>query len=96
MNNNLDSIINGIINENKLKRGDVLGIGGFGKVVEVTHPKYKNKLSGKLVERDPDSNNNESDLSKQVRGTHLVKINYIYDKKIDNKAYNFILNIKLF
>ena len=77
---NPDLIINRIINENDLKRGKVLGSGGFGKVVEVTHPKFKKALAGKLVKRKPDSKNNESDLSKLVRGTHLVKINFIYEQ----------------
>ena len=88
---NFDSIINRIINDNDLIRGKDLGQGGFGKVVEVTHPKYKKVLAGKLVERKADSKNNESDMSKQVRSPHLVKINYIYEKKINNRAYNFIL-----
>ena len=87
----LDSIINRINNDNDLRRGKDLGQGGFGKVVEVTHPKYKKVLAGKLVERKADSKNNESDMSKQVRSPHLVKINYIFEKKIDKKAYNFIL-----
>ena len=91
-NPNLDSIINGIINDNGLKRGKDLGTGGFGKVVEVTHPKFKKVLAGKLVEIKTDSeNNNESHMSKQFRGPHLVKINYIFEKKIDDKKYNFIL-----
>jgi len=84
-------IINSIINENDLERGKDLGKGGFGKVVEVIHPKYKKTLAGKLVERKTNSQNNESELSKQVRGNNLVKINYIYDKRMDKKAYNFIL-----
>ena len=88
---NADSIINRIINDNDLRRGKDLGQGGFGKVVEVNHPKYKKVLAGKLVERKADSKNNESDMSKQVRSPHLVKINYIYEKKINNRAYNFIL-----
>ena len=87
----LDSIINRIINDNDLRRGKDLGQGGFGKVVEVNHPKYKKVLAGKLVERKADSKNNESDMSKQVRSPHLVKINYIFEKKINNRAYNFIL-----
>ena len=84
-------IINSIINENDLERDKDLGKGGFGKVVEVIHPKYKKTLAGKLVERKTNSQNNETEFSKQVRGTHLVKVNYIYDKKMDKKAYNFIL-----
>ena len=88
---NPDSIINGIINDNKLTKGKDLGTGGFGKAVEVIHPKYKKVLAGKLVERKANSQYNESDLSKQVRGTHLVKINYIYEKKFNNKEYSFIL-----
>jgi len=87
----LDLIINSIINENDLERDKDLGKGGFGKVVEVIHPKYKKTLAGKLVERKTNSQNNETEFSKQVRGTHLVKVNYIYDKKMDKKAYNFIL-----
>ena len=59
--------------------------------MEVIHPKYKKTLAGKLVERKTNSQNNETEFSKQVRGTHLVKVNYIYDKKMDKKAYNFIL-----
>ena len=88
---NPDSIINRIINDNDLKRGKDLGEGGFGKVVEVTHPKYKKVLAGKLVERKVDSKYNESDLSKQVRSPHLVKINFILYQKINKQAYNFIL-----
>jgi len=84
-------IINSIINDNDLERGKVLGRGGFGIVVEAIHPKYKKSLAGKLVERKTDSQHNESDLSKQIRGTHLVKIHYIYNKKMDKKIYNFIL-----
>ena len=87
----LDSIINRIINDNDLRRGKDLGQGGFGKVVEVSHPRYRKVLAGKLVERKADSKNNESDMSKQLRSPHLVKINYIYEKKINNRAYNFIL-----
>ena len=91
-NPNLDSIINRIINDNDLIRGKDLGEGGFGKVVEVSHPKFKKVLAGKFVEIKTDSeNNNESHMSKQIRGPHLVKINYIYEKKIDDKKYNFIL-----
>ena len=90
-NQNSDSIINRIINDNDLTRGKDLGIGGFGKVVEVVHPKYKKILAGKLVERKADSKYNESDLSIQVRSPHLIKINFIYEKRINNKAYNFIL-----
>ena len=88
---NPDSIINGIINDNDLARGKDLGRGGFGKVVEVTHKEFKKVLAGKLIEIKTDSKNNESDMSKQLRGPHLVKINCIYEKKIDNKKYNFIL-----
>ena len=76
---NSDSIINRIINDNDLIRGKDLGEGGFGKVVEVSHPKFKKVLAGKLVERKTDSKYNESDLSKQVRSPHLVKINFIFD-----------------
>ena len=76
-----DLIINRIINNNALKRGKDLGQGGFGKVVEVSHPRYRKVLAGKLVERKADSKNNESDMSKQVRSPHLVKINYIFEKK---------------
>ena len=79
---NLDSIIDGIISDNELEKGKELGSGGFGKTVEVKHPKYKKVLAGKLVERKANSKYNESELSKQVRGTHLVKINYIYEKKL--------------
>ena len=86
-----DAIINSIINDNNLKRGKVLGSGGFGTVVEISHKKFKKILAGKLVERKKDSLYNESDLSKLVRSPHLVKINEIYDKKINNYAYNFIL-----
>ena len=88
---NPDAIINSIINDNNLKRGKVLGSGGFGTVVEISHKKFKKILAGKLVERKKDSLYNESDLSKLVRSPHLVKINEIYDKKINNYAYNFIL-----
>ena len=59
--------------------------------MEVSHPKFKKTLAGKLVERKIDSKYNESDLSKQVRGTHLVKINYNYEKRKDKKVYDFIL-----
>jgi len=90
-NQNFDSIINRIINDNDLIRGKDLGSGGFGKVVEVIHPRFKEVLAGKLVERKADSKYNESDLSIQVRSPHLVRINFIYEKRINNKAYNFIL-----
>ena len=90
-NQNFDSIINRIINDNDLIRGKDLGSGGFGKVVEVIHPRFKKVLAGKLVERKADSKYNESDLSIQVRSPHLVRINFIYEKRINNKAYNFIL-----
>ena len=86
-----DLVINSIINNNDLKRGKDLGKGGFGKVVEVYHPKFNKVLAGKLVERKTDSKYNESDLSKLVRGPHLVKINKIYEEKYDKKEYNFIL-----
>jgi serine/threonine protein kinase len=78
-----DLVINSIIKD--------LGKGGFGKVVEVYHPKFNKVLAGKLVERKTDSKYNESDLSKLVRGPHLVKINKIYEEKYDKKEYNFIL-----
>ena len=88
---NPDLIINKIINDNDLERGKELGKGGFGKVVEISHKKFNKKLAGKLVERKNNSPYNESDLSQLVRSPHLVKINKIYDKKIDKDSYNFIL-----
>ena len=87
----LDSIINRIINDNDLTRGKDLGKGGFGKVVEVIHPKYSKSLAGKLVERKTNSKYNESDICKLVRSPHLVKINFNYEQKIKDKSYNFIL-----
>jgi len=87
----LDSIINRIINDNDLTRGKDLGKGGYGKVVEVIHPKYSKSLAGKLVERKTNSKYNESDICKLVRSPHLVKINFNYEQKIKDKSYNFIL-----
>ena len=86
-----DSIINRIINDNDLTRGKDLGKGGYGKVVEVIHPKYSKSLAGKLVERKTNSKYNESDICKLVRSPHLVKINFNYEQKIKDKSYNFIL-----
>ena len=74
---------------NKLKITKNLGRGGFGLVKEV----YFNGKSyaAKLIKKEKDEQVDESELILEFRGPGIVKVNKIYEKKVEGETYHLIL-----
>ena len=75
--------------------GDIIGVGGYGLVVDIKKP--YNSLVGKLIKKEI---NDETNLILEFKGPNIVKINKIYSEniKLDNieEKYHFILMEKAY
>ena len=71
--------------ENKINNDDkFLGSGGYGEVREIEMDGIK--YAAKIIEKKEGSFYLE-----KLKGPHIIKINKIYEKKINNTDYNLIV-----
>ena len=69
--------------------GKILGSGNFGEVRDI---KYKNKImAGKIIERDINQKSEEEELSIELRGQNIIRINKIYEYEEKDKHYSLII-----
>ena len=69
--------------------GKILGSGNFGEVRDI---KYKNKImAGKLIEREDNEKSEEEELSSELRGQNIIRINKIYEYEERGKHYSLII-----
>ena len=69
--------------------GKILGSGSFGEVRDI---KIKNKImAGKLIERKDNEKTEEEELSLELRGQNIIRINKIYELDEKGKHYSLII-----
>ena len=66
-----------------------MGSRAFGEVRDI---KYKNKImAGKVVERNKNERSDEEELSIELRGQNIIRINKIYEYEEKGKHYSLII-----
>ena len=67
-----------------------LGSGSFGRVIEI---KSKQKVYAmKIIEVKPENKiNSETQLALELKGPNIIKINKIYEEKVNNKSYDLVI-----
>ena len=85
----LEKIFDKFLKKNKeIEFIENIGVGAFGLVNKL---KIKGKIyAGKLVYREK-NNINEADKIIEFKGPNIVKVNKIYQEKINNKNYDLII-----
>lgn len=69
--------------------GKILGSGTFGEVRDI---KFKNKImAGKIIERNIKEKSEEEELSMELRGQNIIRINKIYELNKNDKHYSLII-----
>ena len=84
----INNAINKFAEKYKFKVMKDLGKGGYGYVKQIIIENQKR--AGKLIERK-NGRPNETDFILDFKGPNIVKVNKIYQEKINNKNYDFIV-----